>query len=261
MSSPNHSTSDIEDAFSFMNILNYTSVSSDYFPASLGSSSFNSLENSKDNMIPPIFLPFYNNPYLKDVQAFYAKELPIPLPDPIILLAILTPSPVLPPFPVLSLSPMFDSRDNFPSKEISSPKDTKTPVKSPILTYPSSSVGSSSPMPPKKTSTSKTLTMTQAAIRQLIVDGIAAALEAQADTMANTKRNAISNYKVFMSCLPSYFNGTEGAVGLIRWFERTESVFSHSKCAKEDRVTFATGTLTDDALSWWNAYAQPIGIE
>ncbi|GJU24580.1 reverse transcriptase domain-containing protein [Tanacetum coccineum] len=32
------------------------------------------------------------------------------------------------------------------------------------------------------------------------------------------------------------------------------------KCAEEDRVTFATGTLTDDAMSWWNAYAQPIGI-
>nr|GFA86776.1 putative reverse transcriptase domain-containing protein [Tanacetum cinerariifolium] len=32
-------------------------------------------------------------------------------------------------------------------------------------------------------------------------------------------------------------------------------------CAEENRVTFATGTLTDDALSWWNAYAQPIGIE
>ncbi|GJR65014.1 hypothetical protein Tco_0011079 [Tanacetum coccineum] len=32
MSSPNHSTSDIEDAFSSMNILNYTSVSPDYFP-------------------------------------------------------------------------------------------------------------------------------------------------------------------------------------------------------------------------------------
>ncbi|GKB99306.1 hypothetical protein Tco_0985443, partial [Tanacetum coccineum] len=74
MSSPNHSTSDIEDAFSSMNILNYTSVSSDYFSASSGSNSFNSLENSIDNIIPPVFLPFYNNPCLKDVQAFYAKE-------------------------------------------------------------------------------------------------------------------------------------------------------------------------------------------
>ncbi|GJR16057.1 hypothetical protein Tco_0798709 [Tanacetum coccineum] len=52
MSSPNRSTSDIEDAFSSMNILNYTSVSSDYFPASSGSSSFNSSENSTNNMIP-----------------------------------------------------------------------------------------------------------------------------------------------------------------------------------------------------------------
>ncbi|GKA42137.1 hypothetical protein Tco_0734797 [Tanacetum coccineum] len=51
MSSPNHSTSDLEDAFSSMNILNYTSVSSDYFSASSESSSFNSSENSNDNMI------------------------------------------------------------------------------------------------------------------------------------------------------------------------------------------------------------------
>ncbi|GJT63353.1 hypothetical protein Tco_1006886 [Tanacetum coccineum] len=97
MSSPNRSTSDIEDAFSSMNILNYTSVSSDYFPASLGSSSFNSSESSKDNMIQPVFLSLYNNPYLKDVQAFYAKELPISPSDPITSPAILTPSPILPP--------------------------------------------------------------------------------------------------------------------------------------------------------------------
>ncbi|GJR55596.1 reverse transcriptase domain-containing protein [Tanacetum coccineum] len=69
------------------------------------------------------------------------------------------------------------------------------------------------------------------------------------------------NYKEFISCQPFYFNGTEGAVGLIRWFERTELVFSRSNCAEENKVTFATGTLTDDALSWWNAYAQPIGID
>ncbi|GJZ87302.1 retrovirus-related pol polyprotein from transposon TNT 1-94 [Tanacetum coccineum] len=133
--------------------------------------------------------------------------------------------------------------------------------------------GSSSPMPPKRTSTSAAPAMTQAAIRQLITDGIAAALEAQAAAMANadnpnrntgpreipvTKRG---NYKEFISCQPFYFNGMEGAVELIRWFERTKSVFSRSNCAKENRVTFATGTLTDDALSWWNAYAQPIGIE
>ncbi|GKD06538.1 reverse transcriptase domain-containing protein [Tanacetum coccineum] len=128
-------------------------------------------------------------------------------------------------------------------------------------------------MPPKRTSTSAAPAMTQAAIRQLVTDSVAAALEAQAATMANTdnpnrnngpKETPVAkrgNYKEFISCQPFYFNGTEGAVGLIRWFKQTESVFSRSRCAEEDRVTFATGTLTDDALSWWNAYAQPIGIE
>ncbi|GJW22033.1 hypothetical protein Tco_0032655 [Tanacetum coccineum] len=95
MSSPNHFTSDIEDAFSSINILNYTSVSSDYFPASAGSSSFNSSENSTDNIIPPVFSSFYNNPYLKNVQAFYAKEFPISSPDPITPSAILTPFPII----------------------------------------------------------------------------------------------------------------------------------------------------------------------
>ncbi|GJW16254.1 putative reverse transcriptase domain-containing protein [Tanacetum coccineum] len=40
-----------------------------------------------------------------------------------------------------------------------------------------------------------------------------------------------------------------------------QSVFSRSKCAEENKVTFATGTLTNDALSWWNAYAQPTGVD
>ncbi|GJV03808.1 reverse transcriptase domain-containing protein, partial [Tanacetum coccineum] len=128
-------------------------------------------------------------------------------------------------------------------------------------------------MPPKRASTSEAPAMTQAAIRKLVADSVTAALETQAATMAsagNPNRNTnltgtpavkTGNYKEFISCQPFYFNGTEGAVGLIRWFERTELVFSRSRCAEENKVTFATGTLTDDALSWWNAYAQPMGIE
>nr|GEV73081.1 putative reverse transcriptase domain-containing protein [Tanacetum cinerariifolium] len=95
----------------------------------------------------------------------------------------------------------------------------------------------------------------------------------QAATMANTsnpnRKTGLTgtpvakteNYKEFISCQPFYFNGTEGAVGLIRWFKRIESVYSRSRCAEEKKVTFATGTLTDDALSWWNAYAQPMGVD
>ncbi|GKA30817.1 reverse transcriptase domain-containing protein [Tanacetum coccineum] len=128
-------------------------------------------------------------------------------------------------------------------------------------------------MPPKRTSTSEAPAMTQAAIRKLVADSVTAALEAQAATMANadnTNRNTREreapvarkcSYKEFMSCQPINFKGTEGAVGLIRWFERTESMFSHSKCTEDCKVKFATSTLTKEALSWWNSFAQPIGIE
>ncbi|GJX19736.1 reverse transcriptase domain-containing protein [Tanacetum coccineum] len=102
---------------------------------------------------------------------------------------------------------------------------------------------------------------------------VVAALEAQVANMANTdntNRNPEPRetpavikctYKEFMSCQPFYFNGTEGAVGLIRWFERTESVFSRSNYTEDCKVKFATGTLTEYALSWLNSYAKPIGIE
>ncbi|GJT76165.1 reverse transcriptase domain-containing protein [Tanacetum coccineum] len=128
-------------------------------------------------------------------------------------------------------------------------------------------------MAPKRTSTSTTPTMTHAAIKKLVADSVAAALEAQAATMENTdntNRNTRHRgtpvarkctYKEFMSCQPFNFKGTEGAVGLIRWCERTESVFSRSNCTKDSKVKFATGTLTEDALSWWNSFAQPIRIE
>ncbi|GJU97765.1 hypothetical protein Tco_1327036 [Tanacetum coccineum] len=140
MSSPNLSTTDIEDAFSLYNLLNNTTVlSSDYFPASLESSSFNASEKSKDNMIPPVFSSFYNNPCLKD--------------------------------------------------------DKKC------------------------------------------------------------------TYEKFTSYQPFYFNGTEGAVGLIRWFKRTESIFSCSKCAEKNKVRFAVNTLTKEALFWWNSFTQSVGIE
>ncbi|GJY66548.1 hypothetical protein Tco_0468786 [Tanacetum coccineum] len=94
---PTPSDVDEECAFPSANILDYTSTLLNYFPATPGNISSDFLENSKNDEIPPVFSHFYNNPYLKDMQAFYAKESPIPPPDPITLLAILTPSPVLPP--------------------------------------------------------------------------------------------------------------------------------------------------------------------
>ncbi|GJR55251.1 retrovirus-related pol polyprotein from transposon TNT 1-94 [Tanacetum coccineum] len=90
-----------------MNIHNYTSASS----ATSGSTSFNSSKDSRDGMIPPTFSLFYNNPYLKNVQAS-----PIPPQDPITPPAILTPSLVLPP------SLLFDPRYFFVPEELLPPK-------------------------------------------------------------------------------------------------------------------------------------------
>ncbi|GJX22981.1 hypothetical protein Tco_0227426 [Tanacetum coccineum] len=145
MSSPNHSTSDIKDTFSSMNILNYTSVSSDYFPASSGSTSFNSSENSKDNMIPPVFLPFYNNPYLKDVQS------PISSPAPITPQTILTPSPVLPPSLLFDPRYFFIPEELLPSKKpIGLPSLSSTnPSRNQICNLVSPSFSVYTPTPPQ----------------------------------------------------------------------------------------------------------------
>ncbi|GJV71410.1 reverse transcriptase domain-containing protein [Tanacetum coccineum] len=104
--------------------------------------------------------------------------------------------------------------------------------------------------------------MTQAAIRKLVADCVAGTLEAQAATMENAnntnrktrqRETSVSrkcSYKEFMSFHPFNFKCMEGAVGLISWFERTESVFSSSNCTEDCKVKFATGTLTQEALSW-----------
>ncbi|GKB53712.1 hypothetical protein Tco_0904465 [Tanacetum coccineum] len=261
MSSSNHpiivpSDSDIEDAFSSINV-------PDYFPATPGNTSPDSSNDlTKYLLATLVFSPLHDDPYMEIMQAYDAtdNELPIPL-----LPAPIAPPTIVSPSPVLSLSPMFDSRDLFPLEEISPPKDIENPVESPIPISPSSSVGSSSPvksttpppipipmdksilrrnriaidrlpepvnfsyasyiayrdigkitmillpsdflkplntkppigsltslspylslevlnskisvMPPKRTSTSAAPAMTQAAIRQLVVDSVAAALE------------------------------------------------------------------------------------
>nr|GEW31802.1 reverse transcriptase domain-containing protein [Tanacetum cinerariifolium] len=94
-------------------------------------------------------------------------------------------------------------------------------------------------------STSEAPAMAQAAIRQLVVDSVATALETQAATMANAdnvNRNPKPreapvarkcSYKEFMSYQPFNFKGLEGAIRLIRQFERTELMFSRSNCTED----------------------------
>ncbi|GKB64718.1 putative reverse transcriptase domain-containing protein, partial [Tanacetum coccineum] len=57
------------------------------------------------------------------------------------------------------------------------------------------------------------------------------------------------------------FRGTEGAVGLTRWFEKLESQFRISNVAEGDRVKFASSTLLDGALTWWNVYVCSVTLD
>ncbi|KAD4385387.1 hypothetical protein E3N88_25555 [Mikania micrantha] len=63
--------------------------------------------------------------------------------------------------------------------------------------------------------------------------------------------------------LASETNGTnnEGAVGMLRWVEKVESVFAMCECTEENRVKYATGTLEGPALTWWNTHVQTLGLE
>ncbi|GJX71153.1 reverse transcriptase domain-containing protein [Tanacetum coccineum] len=76
---------------------------------------------------------------------------------------------------------------------------------------------------------------------KLVADSVTAALEAQAATMANTD-NTTRNTRQ-------------------RETPVARKLFSRSNCTEDGKVKFATGTLTKEALSWWNSFAQPIGIE
>ncbi|GJY00318.1 putative reverse transcriptase domain-containing protein [Tanacetum coccineum] len=272
MSSPNHPTSNMEDAFS-SNFPNYLLASSDYIPTSLGKT-YSSSSNSFGIVLltSPTLSLFHDDPYMKALQAFYTEKSPIPPPT------IIPPSSIPKPQEFFLLNELLSLKKQGRSSSTSSlpqafkigESSRKTSIErheeqiEEIMNY----LGELSLdhivhiedkvegfgkgrviilMPPKRTSTSEAPAMTQAAIRKLVANSVTAALEAQAVTMAsasNPNRNTnptgtpvvkTRNYKEFISCQPFYFN--------------------------ENKVTFATGTLTDDALSWWNAYAQPMGVE
>ncbi|GJT28312.1 reverse transcriptase domain-containing protein [Tanacetum coccineum] len=69
----------------------------------------------------------------------------------------------------------------------------------------------------------------------------------------------VCSYTDFMKCQPLNFKGTEGVVGLSRWFEKMESVFHISGCAIDNQVKFATCTLLGAALTWWNGHVRTLG--
>ncbi|GJV46442.1 putative RNA-directed DNA polymerase [Tanacetum coccineum] len=109
MSSPNHPTSDIKDAFS-SNFPDYIPASPDYVPASPGKT-YSSSSNNSFGVVPivsPTLSLFHDDPYMKVIHAYYAKETPIPPPT------------IMPPSTMLS--PMFNPQEFFLSEELLSLK-------------------------------------------------------------------------------------------------------------------------------------------
>nr|GEX16936.1 putative reverse transcriptase domain-containing protein [Tanacetum cinerariifolium] len=79
------------------------------------------------------------------------------------------------------------------------------------------------------------------------------------DNRRNVQTACPCFYVDFMKCQPLNFKGTEGVVGLTRWIEKMESVFQINGCAIENQVKFATCTLLDAALTWWNSQIRSLG--
>ncbi|GJX00513.1 putative reverse transcriptase domain-containing protein [Tanacetum coccineum] len=67
-------------------------------------------------------------------------------------------------------------------------------------------------------------------------------------------------YQYFVKCQPLNFNGTEGVVGLTRWFKKMETVFHISNYPPRYQVKYASCTLLDGALTWWNSYKRAVGV-
>nr|GEU87976.1 hypothetical protein [Tanacetum cinerariifolium] len=239
--------------------LNYLPASLDYFPASSRITS----SLSENGLIPLAISSPYDDSYMHALQAYDANNTEPLIPPQ---LHIVSPT-TLPPSPVLS--PMFNF---FIPKEILSSRkrsyfrsssSTNPPAQPQAIKIRENYHGTPYTSYARHEEQSKDIlnhldelsfdhieemkdkieapAMTQAVIRQLVADSVAATLEAQVVNMANTD-NKNRNPKP-------------------RETPAARELFSRSNCTKDCKVKFASGTLTEDALSRWNSYAKPIGIE
>ncbi|GKF26978.1 hypothetical protein Tco_0082872 [Tanacetum coccineum] len=124
MSSPNHLTSEIEDAFS-SNFLDFILTSPDYVPASPGKT-YSSSSNSFDVVLiaSPTLSLFHDDPYMKVLQAFYSPTLSLFHDDPYmkVLQAFYAKESPIPPPTIVPPSSMFNPQEFFLLEGLLSPK-------------------------------------------------------------------------------------------------------------------------------------------
>lgn len=68
-------------------------------------------------------------------------------------------------------------------------------------------------------------------------------------------------FKHFNSCNPPKYNGSEGATGLLQWYESMENTFLNSDCPEDLKVRYATSVFQKRALTWWNGEKRTRGME
>nr|GEZ36353.1 reverse transcriptase domain-containing protein [Tanacetum cinerariifolium] len=174
MSSPNHPTSNIDDAFSSTNTPDYTLASPDYFPTSPGNTSSDSL-NNLSGLVPiaiPTLLLFHDDPYMKVMHAYDAI---IPPPALITLSAVLTPYPVMTP----------KRRSTSASLASATPTITQAAIRQSVA---------------------------DSVIAALETQAANMANTENANRNTEPRKTPVvkrGNYKEFISCQPFYFNGND----------------------------------------------------
>ena len=63
-----------------------------------------------------------------------------------------------------------------------------------------------------------------------------------------------------MNCKPKSFNGNGGVIALMRWFEKTDSVFAICLFPEGSKVKFVTCTFSDKDLAWWNSHFKSLTL-
>nr|GEW20490.1 hypothetical protein [Tanacetum cinerariifolium] len=127
-------------------------------------------------------------------------------------------------------------------------------------------------MPPRKsTRGNPPPPWTQDTVNCMIKETVEAAIRAERERVQNEANRAEGpniapvarecTFADFMKCSPITFRGNDGAVGLIRWIEKMEMVFTVRKCTEANKAVFPVATFQDRALTWWNSQVATLRIE
>nr|GEZ05482.1 putative reverse transcriptase domain-containing protein [Tanacetum cinerariifolium] len=93
--------------------------------------------------------------------------------------------------------------------------------------------------------------LTQASIRRMINESVDAAIAAERARHANAGNDARGSGPV---------RGQDAAPVVREWFEKTESVFEISECAKARRLSLLAASFQGPTLTWWNTKVKEYNI-